>query len=57
MSLCPSIIKGTSKACIFLGEAPRRPQQQEIPPTPILTDENPIAMPSVCNDLLERDCF
>ena len=42
-------------AHICLGEACRRPQQQEIPLTPNLTDENTIAMPFVSNDLLDTE--
>ena len=42
-------------ACICLGEAPKRPQQQEFPPTPNLTDRNPTAMPSISNNLFDTE--
>ena len=42
-------------ACICLVEAPRRPQRQEIPETPILTDESLTVMPSISNTLLDTD--
>ena len=41
--------------CTCLGEAPRGPQQQEIPTTLNLTNENPISMPSFSNDLLDTE--
>ena len=42
-------------ACTCLGEAPRVPQRQEIPPTLNLTDENLILMPPFSNDLFDTE--